>query len=949
MQNFLARRMKHSFCNSNVRLFIGCFLVLAVSAVFWFVCGGTQSQAQTGASDAIAIRVIPNPGHLSANDWFDSQNFEGSPQALVVDGYDAVRDGRTVYVNAANIDENGNLYTNIYLISFNQQAEKTTQDIFSRILARWTFNSNLTSLGRCRNDIDLVCLNDEECAIRDHCDSSKARVVRDTRRLADLAWLEVRLEAYQADHGNYPVLAAGTYLPHNTLSVWPSWQDSFARSMGESLPVDPVNRLGECPGFNEVTCWNEEAYAFSGGSIDNLPDNSLVYAYSTDPDGSDYDLYARLESGYSIGGSQVVDLDYDSYCLDFDGDGLGNPASNDCPNPNYDCNDMDPSVGSGEPENTDSACRDGSDNDCDGRTDCADSDCFGTDSCAAFVCDYDGICESERGETCSNCPEDNCCCPLDCGDGFCDLDCNECVDCPGDCYCGDGVICPNEECDGQDNCNSDCTWQVTRCYQDSDGDGYGDPDNYQDLNSCESGWVVDNTDCDDSDASVNPDATEVCDGLDNNCDGQIDEGFSEEECGYVCEGMGYDYNAARGNDLRCCGNNEGEGSPYESVEVSCSDGNDNDCDGLLDDADPDCTGICNNSGENDWINASTPGICNQCDYPGDQDGDQLDSGWGAYPGRVDDCDSDCGIVDTTISFSEFEPGGETSCDGLDNNCDGIADNISSPPLCTLQDGVCSGATQTCGGTSGWVDCGPAEYGSDYELIEATCDGLDNDCDGEVDEEGVCCEDEDGDGYFAIDPNCGGSNDCDDTRAWINPGSAETCDGFDNNCNSTVDEGCDDDSDGYCDDGMQIFNNNSMCPNTIFTGDGMWGDDCDDNNENINPGQSEDCGDGIDNNCDGDIDEGCASVTCYRDSDSDGYGNSSDSTTAFSCASGWVLDNTDCDDTDSGINPGVEEVCDDGVDNDCDGDSDCADMDCDSDPACGNPNCVFPADLPCTFP
>ncbi|MBA3047849.1 hypothetical protein KKC83_03220, partial [Patescibacteria group bacterium] len=84
-----------------------------------------NSALAAASSDAIAIRVIPNTEHYSAARWYAEQGFSGSPQSLIVDGYEAVRDGRTVYVNAANIADN-NLYVNIYLISYNQDPEQAT-------------------------------------------------------------------------------------------------------------------------------------------------------------------------------------------------------------------------------------------------------------------------------------------------------------------------------------------------------------------------------------------------------------------------------------------------------------------------------------------------------------------------------------------------------------------------------------------------------------------------------------------------------------------------------------------------------------------------------------------------------------------------------------------------------------------------------------------------------
>jgi hypothetical protein len=97
-----------------------------------------------------------------------------------------------------------------------------------------------------------------------------------------------------------------------------------------------------------------------------------------------------------------------------------------------------------------------------------------------------------------------------------------------DCDDADPAVNPGavEVCDGIDNnCDGNIdegvlpTW-----YRDNDGDGYGDPGSS--LEQCDqpAGYVIDNTDCNDADPAVNPGAVEVCDGIDNNCDGNIDEG-----------------------------------------------------------------------------------------------------------------------------------------------------------------------------------------------------------------------------------------------------------------------------------------------------------------------------------------------------------------------------------------------------------------------------------------
>jgi hypothetical protein len=96
-------------------------------------------------------------------------------------------------------------------------------------------------------------------------------------------------------------------------------------------------------------------------------------------------------------------------------------------------------------------------------------------------------------------------------------------------------------------------------------------------------------------------------------------------------------------------------------------------------------------------------------------------------------------------------------------------------------------------------------------------------------------------------------------------------------------------------------------------------DCNDSDSTINPGATEVC-DGKDNDCDGQTDEGGVCNLWYRDADGDGYGNPNDSVQSPTQPPEYVSDNTDCNDSDSSINPGATEVCD-GKDNDCDGQTD----------------------------
>ncbi len=176
---------------------------------------------------------------------------------------------------------------------------------------------------------------------------------------------------------------------------------------------------------------------------------------------------------------------------------------------------------------------------------------------------------------------------------------------------------------------------------------------------------------------------------------------------------------------------------------------------------------------------------------------------------------------------------------------------------------------------------------------------------------VVAGDQDGDGVPQED-------DCDDMDPNNFPGNTEACDGQDNNCDGNIDEGLvfitfylDADGDGFGSQSDTISNCSlpqGYVPNS---------DDCDDSNPNIYPGSEELCDD-IDNNCDGEIDEGLTFLNYYLDADLDGYGSEESVIEACAAPSGYVDNNEDCDDMDNNINPDAIEIAGNGIDEDCDG-------------------------------
>jgi hypothetical protein len=212
-----------------------------------------------------------------------------------------------------------------------------------------------------------------------------------------------------------------------------------------------------------------------------------------------------------------------------------------------------------------------------------------------------------------------------------------------------------------------------------------------------------------------------------------------------------------------------------------------------------------------------------------------------------------------------------------------------PPPATLQDGVCAGAVQICDPWRHEFFDPDFAVIDGYEFFEVSCDGLDNDCDGLVDE--FLYPDADGDGH-SPPGSCGGiPDDCDDNEASVHPGQPETlCDGLDNDCDPTTeDDPSDMDGDGY----------------SAPTDPCGSQDDCNDNHADVYPGRQEILCDGLDNDCD-------PATIDQPDNDGDG-----------------VSVCLDCNDADPNRAPGLPEICDD-KDTDCDGRLDPTELDLDQD-------------------
>lgn len=372
----------------------------------------------------------------------------------------------------------------------------------------------------------------------------------------------------------------------------------------------------------------------------------------------------------------------------------------------------------------------------------------------------------------------------------------------GDCDDTNPLVNPAslETCNGiDDNCNEvadeDGAFDALQWFLDFDGDGYGVPDSSTTPStySCQqpAGYVGNQIDCDDAEADAYPGNDEICDFIDNDCDGTADEGTAVDAITWYQDSDEDGYGSPYAQYVSCPIDTQGNGPEgYVQNNEDCNDQridinpgapevcdgqNDEDCDGLIDDEDKDATG--------------------KTTFCYDADGD----GWGRddyciescveqplFVEAVPDCDDDDRFVNPDYN--------EICGNFVDDDCDGLVDNGDDDiQWYTDSDGDGYGDPDSpgliqCDQPSGQVnndeDCDDTDINIYPGAVEIWYNGVDSDCYGDSD------YDADKDGY---DSEAYGGDDCEDGDEEVNPGLPEICeDGKDNNCDD-LDDTCSEDA------------------------------------------------------------------------------------------------------------------------------------------------------------
>jgi hypothetical protein len=613
------------------------------------------------------------------------------------------------------------------------------------------------------------------------------------------------------------------------------------------------------PGVAKENCATTYDDDCDGVTNEQNGTSCTTYYYDGDSDGwgdsSKTQCWCAASGSYKVTvGTDCVDSDAKTYpgiatndsttaCMtDADGDKYGSTTAPAGGTAGTDCDDSKSGVKPGATE----TCGTAYDDDCDGST-----NDVGATGCTTYYYDGDGDGYGKSSVSQCTCS----------ASGSYDVtNSTDCDDSDADTFPG---AAPNDS--------------STACMNDDDGDDYGD--------KTVGTGVTAGTDCDDTKSAVKPGATETCStAYDDDCDGSANDVGATGCTTYYYDGDGDGYGLFGTSQCTC--------NATGSYTVTGTTAATTDCDDSKSGVYPGHAELCSTTYDDD-CDGSTNDVgatgCTTYYYDGDADGYGISTSSqctcttsGSYSSTVStDCDDSKAAVNPAAT--------ETCSTSYDDDCDGTSNEVGATGCTTYYydadgDGYGLSATSQCGcSASGSYsatvggDCDDSKAAVNPAATETCSTAYDDDCDGSSNDVGAtgCTTyyyDGDGDGYgLSSSSQCtctttGSytstlSTDCDDTRAAVKPGATETCSTtYDDDCDGSSNDvgatGCttyyyDGDGDGY---GLSSSSQCTCSASGSF--DTTTSTDCNDGDATVHPGAADTfaTNDGVDNDCDGYIDE-----------------------------------------------------------------------------------------------
>ncbi len=300
--------------------------------------------------DVIGVQIFSNGTNddgtrQTIQDWYVNKFSElGEMQPTSIDGYEALTNGTTYYINAYNLtnvtdaDIYGKIFNNVYQFTINENAHQDTQRVFEEFMNNVRFNINMTDHQRClagddsglesvpmirqkQEPIsDIICATDFDClnekggpleSTQGYCSNEKTKFFRDIVRLTDAAKIQRNIDSHfdlNVESDEFEGSMDTAFIPGYTNSRWAISWNRLGSAVG-GLAIDPVNDWRGCDDHDPLTCWNAKDSTFM------CPAEASVYEYKYNIDEESYTLFVKPE--YILASDTIVDQFIDTIHVEF--------------------------------------------------------------------------------------------------------------------------------------------------------------------------------------------------------------------------------------------------------------------------------------------------------------------------------------------------------------------------------------------------------------------------------------------------------------------------------------------------------------------------------------------------------------------------------------------------------------------------------------------------------